>query len=676
MKSTSIKRFFAGIIAAVVVCGTLTVLAINPLAAENDKIVITIDPGHGGDDPGNTKAATLYAGGDPSHYESRHTYDIAAYVKARLLQYKNVEVYLTREDISSSTPCPSLESRPNFASEKNSDAFVSIHTNVYNTTVQGTEIHVPSKNISYNNEMAVSSRAAAEVVLESMVSTLGTNARSFKYDTSASETYPTGEKADKLRVLRQARRNNIPVAMLIETVFADNESDFTNHLSTTEKRRDIGYAIADGLAEYFNLELINQEAVPYFCGITSINGIKKDYESSLDTGIIAIDSKDMALPSRSDLSLNISGWMGIDGGVEEYLYSINHGIWRDLAKGVDGEPEDGLYDKLGLKDATLGSLFMTETNRLNVDLSKYEGQTVTVTLAARSSKENVIIPFLVIANYSVPVIIPENVSAKYGDKLADVTLPENWSWANESDSVGNAGTNKRAAVFTAADGTKHNIDLEISVSKIDPEYTVPSNLRGQFKSKLGTISLPSGWTWSSSQAMMDELGEVTFKAYYTPKDKTNYKTVTVYVTVNVTCTEHIYDNSCDTTCECGATREIVHTYTNTCDAFCDVCNAERTPSPHEYSSVCDPFCNICEAEREVEHTFDNSCDSLCNVCNTKREIQHTYTDDADSECNICGAVRATVSVTAKAGGCGATVSGAVAIITSIAIGFFITKKNK
>ncbi len=676
MKNNNTKKLISLVISILIIISALAALSIPSSAAENDKIVITIDPGHGGDDPGNTKAATLYANGDKSHYESRHTYDISMYVKERLLQYKHVEVHLTRGDLDESVPCPSLESRPDFALEKGSDAFVSIHTNVYNSTVSGTEIHVPSKDISYNNSVAITSRAAAEVVLDNMVEKLGTKARSFKHNLSDSDTYPTGEKADKLRVLRQGRKNNVPVVMLIETAFADNEGDFTKYLSTTEKRREVGYAIADGLAEYYNLELINQATVPYFCGVATVNGMLKDYKSSLEGGVIAIDSNDMDLPARSDQTIKLGGWMAIDGGVEEYLYSINHGVWNDLSGGADGEPEAGYYESLGFSDATQNSLFMPESKNLSIDLSNFEGQTVTVTVAARSAKNNVIIPFLVIVNYNVPIIIPEGLSAKYGDTLGDVTLPAGWEWANADGNVGNAGTSKKPAVFTAGDGTKHSIDLEIAVSKIDPEYTVPQNLKGQFKSKLGTVSLPSGWTWSSSQALMNELGEVSFKATFTPQDKNNYNTVSVLVTVNVSCTDHIYENKCDTTCECGFTREIEHTYTNACDAYCDVCNFERTPSPHEYSKVCDPFCDICEAEREVEHTHDNSCDSLCNVCDTKRDIQHTYTDDTDTECNICGAVRATLSVTAKTGGCKSSVSGIIAVITSIAVGFFILKKKK
>ena len=63
---------------------------------------------------------------------------------------------------------------------------------------------------------------------------------------------------------------------------------------------------------------------------------------------------------------------------------------------------------------------------------------------------------------------PTGLSAVYGQTLADVSLPEGWSWKDSSISVGNAGTNKFTAVFTPADTENYSIvedELEITVAK-------------------------------------------------------------------------------------------------------------------------------------------------------------------------------------------------------------------
>ena len=66
---------------------------------------------------------------------------------------------------------------------------------------------------------------------------------------------------------------------------------------------------------------------------------------------------------------------------------------------------------------------------------------------------------------------PTGLTAKYGQTLADVTLPDGWSWMNSSESVGNASTaaKKFKAKFTPADITNYNtvedIELEVTVNK-------------------------------------------------------------------------------------------------------------------------------------------------------------------------------------------------------------------
>ena len=571
MKRTIKSRLFAGLFAVIIFVGCFTYITPTAHAEESDNIVITIDPGHGGKDPGTTKAAQLYGNGSIEHYESRHVYDISLYIKERLLQYFGVEVYLTRGNLSEDDEKPENESRADIAKAYNSDAFISIHTNTYDTTVSGAEIHVPSKSISYNNDIAVTSEKAARTILSTMSKQTGVKNRGLKSNIHESEIYPTEEAADDLAVIRGGRNNEIPVVMLIETAFADSKNDFDNHLATTEKRKEMGYAIADGIASYYKLKLMN-------------------------------------------------------------------------------------------------------------------------------------------------------FTATYGDTLADVSLPDGWSWVDPNCSVGDSGVNFHPAILTRADGSTHESNLAVTVEKASPEYTVPQNVTVQLKSKLSDTKLQGGWSFKNPNGSLDTLGEHTVSLIFTPEDTKNFLSVTVDVKVTVVCIEHIYENACDTECECGFIRgEATHVYSNSCDAYCNTCSYKRVPEDHKYSNSCDAFCDICSYKRTPEdhkytndcdatcdvcsrertpkdhvytndcdtdcdvcgairkakdHVYDNSCDDVCNVCNNTREINHKYSDDEDTKCNICGNER-TVEIPEEPqnDGCGATVSSVFAIITAVAISIFLTKKK-
>ena len=50
-------------------------------------------------------------------------------------------------------------------------------------------------------------------------------------------------------------------------------------------------------------------------------------------------------------------------------------------------------------------------------------------------------------------------------------------------------------------------------------------------------------------------------------------------------------------------------------------------------------CGELDESTKAEHVFDNSCDDSCNVCAQKRSVTHTYSGECDSECDICGLTR-------------------------------------
>ena len=90
-------------------------------------------------------------------------------------------------------------------------------------------------------------------------------------------------------------------------------------------------------------------------------------------------------------------------------------------------------------------------------------------------------------------------------------------------------------------------------------------------------------------------------------------------------------------CSCGAKSNVEeHVFDNSCDTTCNICKVVRTVEPHKYDNDCDANCNICDEARAVTpHKYDNACDTTCNVCANQRVITHSYDDKYDKLCNVC-----------------------------------------
>ncbi|MBQ9510700.1 MAG: hypothetical protein IJR55_03285, partial [Clostridia bacterium] len=134
--------------------------------------------------------------------------------------------------------------------------------------------------------------------------------------------------------------------------------------------------------------------------------------------------------------------------------------------------------------------------------------------------------------------VPSELTATYGDTLSSVTLPDGWSWVNDKQTVGNAGTNTFKATFTPTDTDNYNtvtdVDVSVTVSKANQTYTVPTGITATYGNALSNITLPDGWSWANSSQIVDSVGTSTFKAIFTPTDTNNYNIVEdIDVTVKV-----------------------------------------------------------------------------------------------------------------------------------------------
>ena len=103
---------------------------------------------------------------------------------------------------------------------------------------------------------------------------------------------------------------------------------------------------------------------------------------------------------------------------------------------------------------------------------------------------------------------PTDLTAKYGQTLADVTLPDGWSWTDSSESVGGASTAAKTfqAKFTPKDtenyNTVENIGLEVMVNKADGGSLKTVELEQKYTDASDHAytpdwsEIPTGQTWS------------------------------------------------------------------------------------------------------------------------------------------------------------------------------------
>lgn len=111
---------------------------------------------------------------------------------------------------------------------------------------------------------------------------------------------------------------------------------------------------------------------------------------------------------------------------------------------------------------------------------------------------------------------PTGLTAKYGQTLADVTLPDGWSWMDSSESVGGASTAAKTfqAKFTPKDtenyNTVENIELEVMVNKADGRNLKTVELEQKYTDTSehtytpDWAGLPAGqdWTFSSEATIV------------------------------------------------------------------------------------------------------------------------------------------------------------------------------
>ena len=90
--------------------------------------------------------------------------------------------------------------------------------------------------------------------------------------------------------------------------------------------------------------------------------------------------------------------------------------------------------------------------------------------------------------------VPANLSAVYGQTLKDVSLPDGFTWADTSQSVGNVGVHTFKAVFTPDDTVNYeivqDIDVEVSVKQSGSTVVIHKDLNKTYDGK--AVALTAG----------------------------------------------------------------------------------------------------------------------------------------------------------------------------------------
>lgn len=224
----------AAVLAAALIIGVVSEPVKAAAQDADGNIVIVIDPGHGGDDPGKP--------GVNGVHEADANYEIARAMMSRLKQCNGVRVYLTRseEDWISNT------GRAMVAAALDADFLISLHNN------SGTE--TSSGAIVYTSVLPLYSTITADMgnYILGNLEQLGIVNNGIQ---TRNSTEYVGE--DYYTIMGEGMRAGVPT-VLVEHCFLSNPVDslFVSHEDGSldyEKIALIGKADADAVIDYFNL---------------------------------------------------------------------------------------------------------------------------------------------------------------------------------------------------------------------------------------------------------------------------------------------------------------------------------------------------------------------------------------------------------------------------------------
>ena len=282
-----------------------------PVKAEEDPVIVVIDPGHGGENLGG-----LYE----DYTEKEMTMIVAQAMKEELEQYEGITVYLTRDGDQEL----SLEERADYAAAMQADFLFCLHFNLSeNHTLFGAECWVPAFGENYSKGYSFAA-TEMELLTDTGLYSLVIKTRLNKKGT------------DHYCIIRQSTANNVP-CVLIEHCHLDHPND-QPYYDHSEKLKEFGVLDATAVAKYFHLysESLQKDFRDY-----------QNLEVAIPQEVVKPDSTE---PERCELELlsenTKTGEITLqltasdaDSGMQYYSYSYDGGqtdsgllAWPDRSK--------------------------------------------------------------------------------------------------------------------------------------------------------------------------------------------------------------------------------------------------------------------------------------------------------------------------------------------------------
>lgn len=207
-------------------------------------VVVVLDPGHGGQDPGTAHNGLV---------EKDLNLKIAQYCKNELEEYTGVTVYMTRETdiLLGNNTSEDLWNRVAKAKAWGADLFVSIHIN--SGGGKGAEVWYPTEN--YNANIGKQGKEVAQEIIEELkkigLSTHGNGGIYTQLADGSKYEYADGSSGDYYGIIRHSKNAGFP-GIIVEHAFIDNEDDAAKLKDESFLKR-CGVADATGIANYFGL---------------------------------------------------------------------------------------------------------------------------------------------------------------------------------------------------------------------------------------------------------------------------------------------------------------------------------------------------------------------------------------------------------------------------------------
>ena len=280
------------------------------------------------------------------------------------------------------------------------------------------------------------------------------------------------------------------------------------------------------------------------------------YDGSAKTPTVTVKDGDTVLTEGTDYTVNYSDntnagtgkvtvtFTGNYSGSAEKNFTISKADQKDFA--ITDEPiVDIAYGgsfTLGTNggngegavswSVTTGSQYAEIDESGKVTVKGVGEVTITATKAESTNYKTATDTYTFTSVKATPTYtIPANLTATYGQTLANVSLTNGWSWVNDSQSVGAVGTKSFDATFTPSDTVNYKtveVKLTVTVGKATPVVAAPTAQNSiTYGAKLSEVGLTDGWAWVDGNTV-PTVQNSGYVAYYTPADTDNFDWTGIY----------------------------------------------------------------------------------------------------------------------------------------------------